>query len=471
MAEESLCFLSIHELGQTLQKRDASPVDVVQAYLARCERLNPSLNTFVTVAAERALAAAHQAEQEIAAGHYRGPLHGVPVAVKDIFDTAGIRTTHGSSFYRDNVPEEDAACIALLKQAGAIILGKCNTHEFAAGSTTNNPWYGASHNPWDLQRSPGGSSGGSGAAVAAFLCSGATGSDTGGSIRNPAACNGIVGLKPTYGCVSLQGIHPMALSLDHPGPLTRTVQDAGLLLQGMAGYVQDDPTSINLPLPDYMERLEAGVQGMRLAFCPDLYFTEVDDAVASGLEEAAQVLQAQGAGLETISFELKDVVEETRWAIMGAEFATLHRERFEQHPEGYGEDVQARLRKAMAVSVDDYIHACQHRLAIRRAFETLFQEVDALLLPSSPCVAPLIEDGTSTINGEVVDFGAAGVPLRQPINVAGLPALAVPIGFSNGLPISMQIVGPAWHEAEILRIGYAYEMTTPSLRGQRPPYG
>jgi aspartyl-tRNA(Asn)/glutamyl-tRNA(Gln) amidotransferase subunit A len=470
MADEALCLYSMRELAELVRTRQVSPVEVVLAHQARCDRLNPTLNAFVTLVPELALEAARQAEQEIARGNYRGPLHGLPIGLKDIFDTAGIRTTHGSSFYRDNVPEEDAACVTLLKQAGAIVLGKCNTHEFAAGSTTNNPWYGASRNPWNLERSPGGSSGGSGAAVAAFLCSGATGTDTGGSIRNPAACNGIVGLKPTYGRVSLQGIYPHALSLDHPGPLTRTVYDAGLLLQGMAGYVPEDPTSVNHPVADVMTDIKAGVQGLRLAFCPDLHFGDLDDAVASALEEAGQVLQRSGARLQTVPFDLKDIVTETREVISGAEFAALHRERFRQHPEGYGADVQDRLRKSSTVSVDDYIRACQHRLMLRRACELLFQDVDALLLPSAPCVAPLLSDGTSTINGTRVDFGVAGVPMRQPINLVGVPALAVPIGFADGLPLSMQIVGPAWGEATILRIGQAYEAATPELRSQKPPH-
>ncbi|ETW93027.1 MAG: hypothetical protein ETSY2_52160, partial [Candidatus Entotheonella gemina] len=253
-------------LAERIRTRQVSPVEVVQAHLDRCERLNPVLNAFVTLVPEHAFEAAHQAEREIAAGHYRGALHGIPLGIKDIFDTAGIRTTHGSSFYRDHIPAEDAASVTLLKQAGAIVLGKCNTHEFAAGSTSNNPWYGPSRNPWDTTRSPGGSSGGSGAAVAAFLCPGATGTDTGGSIRNPAACNGVVGLKPTYGRVSLQGIYPNAISLDHPGPLTRTVRDAGLFLQGMAGHVREDPTSVDVPVPDFTADIDAGVKGMRFGF-------------------------------------------------------------------------------------------------------------------------------------------------------------------------------------------------------------
>ncbi len=466
---DELCFLTLYELSEKIKSRNLSPVEVTGAHLARCEKLNPLLNAFVTLLPEKAMAAAKQAEREIVSGSYRGPLHGIPIGLKDIFDTAGIRTTHGSSFYRGNIPDKDAAAVTLLKQAGAIIIGKCNTHEFAAGSTTNNPWYGASRNPWNLDRSPGGSSGGSGAAVAAYLCPGATGTDTGGSIRNPAACNGIVGLKPTYGRVSLLGIYPNASSLDHAGPLARTVLDAAMLLQGMAGYVHEDPFSINRPVPDFTADIKNGVNGMRLAFCPDLYFGGIDSDVESALKAAGKVFAGLGAAMETVSFACKDIVPKTRYILSRAELLAVHRKRFAQHPEGYGKDLQQRLSGIGAITTDEYIEACTNRLIIRRAFDDLFQRIDALLLPSSPCVAPLLTDGTSTINGNKVDFGEVGVPLRQPMNVAGIPALAVPIGFSKGLPVSMQIVGPAWEEAKILRIGFAFENATPEIRRQRPP--
>lgn len=471
MADESVCFLTLSELAERIRTQQVSPIDVVQAHLERCARLNPTLHAFITLVPELALEAAQQATEEIAAGHYRGALHGVPIGVKDMFDTAGILTTYGSGFYRHNIPTEDAAAVRFLKQAGAIVIGKCNTHEFAAGSTTNNPWFGATRNPWDIARSPGGSSGGSAAAVAAFLCAGATGTDTSGSIRDPAACNGLVGLKPTYGRVSLQGIFPNAISLDHPGSLTRTVRDAGLLLQGMVGYVREDFTSVNIPVPDFVAEIDAGVQGMRIAFCPDLHFEELDEAVSTALEETGQVLLELGASVETVPFELHDIITETRHAIQGAEFAVLHRERFHQHPEGYGEDVRTSLEKAAMVTLDAYVLATQRRQILRRGFDELLEKVDALLLPSAPCVAPLVEDGTSTINGCTVDFGKAGIPLYHPINVVGLPALAMPMGFSQGLPLSAQLVGPAWGEAKLLRIGHAYEQATLTMRQQRPPYG
>jgi aspartyl-tRNA(Asn)/glutamyl-tRNA(Gln) amidotransferase subunit A len=468
-SDADLCFLSIAELASLMRARTVSAVEVTEAHLARIERLNPTLNAFVTVMAAEARAAARRAETELKAGHWRGPLHGVPIGIKDIFDTAGVRTTHGSSFFRDNVPTEDAEAVRRLKDAGAVPIGKCNTHEFAAGSTTNNPWYGPTRNPWALDRSPGGSSGGSGAAVAAFLCPGATGSDTGGSIRGPAACCGIVGLKPTYGRVSLRGIYPNALSLDHAGPLTRTARDAGLLLGAMAGYDRHDPTSADMPVPDFTAGIEAGVGGLRLALCPDLHLIELDAAVTRALDDATNVFSALGAKIETVAFPLAAEVQATREALSRGEFITLHRARFAAHPDGYGADLRPRLADGDRITLDDYVRACRMREAIRRELDEILRVVDALVLPVAPCEAPLIATGASRVNGKNVTF-ASGLAMRQVINVAGLPAVAVPIGFGEaGLPLSMQIVGPAWAEAQILRIAHAYEVATPELRRLRPP--
>ena len=348
-------------------------------------------------------------------------------------------------------------------------LSICNTHEFAAGSTTNNPWYGPTRNPWALARSPGGSSGGSGAAVAAFLCPGATGTDTGGSIRGPAACCGIVGLKPTYGRVSIRGIYPNAVSLDHAGPLARTARDAGLLLGAMAGYDRRDPTSADVPVPDFTADIDAGIGGLRLARCPDLHFMELDSAVTRTLDEAMRVFGSLGAKIETVAFPLASEVQATREALSRGEFLALHRARFAAHPEGYGADLHPRFAEGARIALDDYVRACRMREAIRRELDEILHVVDALVLPVAPCEAPLIATGASRINGKDVTF-ASGLAMRQVINVAGLPAVAVPIGFGEaGLPLSMQIVGPAWGEAYILRIAHAYEVATPELRWLRPP--
>ena len=468
MSDEDLCFSTLHQLSEGVRRHKFSPVEVVETHLRRCERLNPLLNAFITLAAESALEAARQAEREIAAGNYRGPLHGIPIGLKDVFNTAGIRTTNGSSFYRDYVPKEDAAAVRTLRDAGAAIIGKCNLHEFAGGSTTNNPWYGAARNPWNLERSPGGSSGGSGAAVAAFLCPGATGTDTGGSIRGPAACNGIVGLKPTYGRVSLRGIFPNSWSLDTAGPIARTVRDAALLLGAMAGYDPEDPTSANVPVPNFTEEIEEGIRGLRLAFCPDLHVSEIDSSVADALRTVGLVLEDLGATVTTVAFPGKDIVRETGMVLNRAEFWSVHRERFTAERQGYGADLQASLDLAAQETAYSYVRACYNRKAMRRAFENVLREVDAILLPTAPCIAPWSADGLSEVNGRTVNFGEVGVPLRIPVNVLGVPSLAIAIGFHDGLPVSMQIVGAPWNEAKIIRIGHAYEVATPEIRQMRP---
>ena len=466
MTSDDICFRPLHEIAALIAARAVSPVEVVDAYLRRCERLNPILNAFVTLAGEAALTAARAAESACRGG----PLHGVPIGLKDVFDTAGIRTTYGSSFYRDHVPTADAVPVARLRAAGAIVLGKCNTHEFAGGSTTNNPWYGASRNPWDLERSPGGSSGGSGAAVAAFLCAGATGTDTGGSVRAPAACNGIVGLKPTYGLVSQRGIFPNSWSFDVAGAITRTVRDAGLMLGAMAGYDPGDPTTIDRPPEDFIRDLDKGVAGLRIAFCPDLHISEIDDTVAGVLEAAGCGLAAQGASLKTVAFAPRELVRDTAMTLHQAEFHAVHRERVAREPEGYGKDVRVNVQAYGAVTATAYQRACYDRLALRRRFTRLMEDVDAILIPTAPCVAPDLATGSSTINGRSVSFGEVGVALRIPVNMLGVPSIAVPIGFSGGLPISMQIVGRAWDEGTILRIGQAHEAATPELRSRRPPH-
>ena len=467
---EELCFQSIADLARMIRAREVSVVEVVEAHLARVDRLNPVLNAFITVMHDHARAAAKQADGEIAQHRYRGPLHGVPIGVKDIFDTAGVVTTHGSSFFRTNIPSEDAASVERLKQAGAIVMGKCNTHEFAAGSTTNNPWYGPARNPWSLERSPGGSSGGSAAAVAAGMAAGAIGTDTGGSVRSPAACCGVVGLKPTYGRVSLRGVYPNAPSLDHVGPLARTARDVALLLQGMAGYDPRDPTCIDVAVPDFTRDLVAGIDGMRLGVCPDLHYTELDQQVSARLDAALLILEGLGARIETVRFLLRDELAAARQAIASAELLSVHRERFTAQPHGYGADVHARLLEASRTTVDEYVRACRGRERARREIDETFQRVDVLVLPVAPTEAPFIETGMSRVNGRQVSFGGVGTAMRAPLNVLGVPAIAVPIGFSDaGLPLAMQIVGPQWHEARVLRVAHAYEEATPALRSRRPP--
>jgi aspartyl-tRNA(Asn)/glutamyl-tRNA(Gln) amidotransferase subunit A len=471
MGDRDLCALSIHDLAGRIRERALSPVEVVEAHLRQIEALNPTLCAFLTVTGDRALAEARQAEAEIAAGHWRGPLHGIPYGAKDIIDTAGIRTTHGSSFFRQHVPTRDADCIVRLRQAGAILLGKTLTHEFASAATTINPHYGTARNPWGLDHITGGSSGGSAAAVAVGLTAFALGSDTGGSIRNPAALCGIVGLKPTHGRVSLTGVCPNVLTFDHLGPMTRTARDAALVLQALAGYDPTDSTSRDVPVPDYTVGWERGVRGRRLLLCPDFSANaEVDAEVATAFAEAVRVFQGLGAHVTTVPFAHGARLLEVFREIAGPEYAEFHRPFFQKDPGGYGSDVRERLAWSFQITADQYVRGLRERELLRRHTATFFHGADALLLPSMPCAAPPIATLKARVNGKEYDGTWIHRPFLSPHNLTGCPAVSLSMGFSReGLPLSLQIVGPEWSEARILAVAHAYEAATPEIRARRPP--
>lgn len=473
MANEELCFQSLHKLAEAIRKREASSLEVIEAHLARIARLNPELCAFFEVTGEAARREAKAADAEIAAGRSRGPLHGIPYGAKDIFDTAGVRTTNGSPLFRNNVPANDAESVARLRRAGAVLIGKCQTHEFAAGGTAINRHFGTARNPWSLERITGGSSGGSAAAVAAGLCPAALGSDTGGSIRTPAALCGIVGLKPTHGRVSLRGVCPNVLRFDHVGPMTRTARDAGLVLQAIAGYDAADAMSRDAPVPEFAAALGSGVRGIRLALCPDFWnHAEVDAGVAAAFEGAVDVLRRLGASVETLAFPQYARMHRAMTAILGAEFAEFHRPFYEKDPAGYGEDVRARLERALDTPRDEYVRALREQELLRREAAALLQRADALVLPAIPCTAAPIATLTASVNGKAVPFPWIHRPFLTPHNLTGFPALVTPMGFSQeGLPLSLQIVGRPWDEATVLRVAHAYEEATPALRSRRPPCG
>jgi len=301
MSNEAMCTLTLEELSSLLRDRQVSPVEVTQAYLERIDALDETLNAYITVMREQALADARRCEEEILRGDYRGALHGVPVALKDLYDTAGVRTTAASKIYAGRVPDEDATSVARLRAAGAVLIGKTNLHEFAYGVTTDSSYFGPTRNPWDLERVPGGSSGGSGAAVAAGLCVAATGSDTGGSIRIPAALCGVVGLKPTYGRISCHGVLPLSWTLDHPGPMARTVYGAAVMLRAMAGYDPRDPATADVPVPDYIAGLRDGVAGLRIGLDPQWSLSGIHQKVRAVFQEALAVLEGLGAEIVEVS--------------------------------------------------------------------------------------------------------------------------------------------------------------------------
>lgn len=452
-----LHWLSLEGIATRIRERQVSAEETVRATLARIERLEPQLGAYITVMADAALDAARAADRGLA-GSAAGRLLGVPIALKDLFDTAGVRTTAGSKIFGDRVPRENGHVVTRLIDEGAILIGKTNLHEWAFGVTTQNPHFGPTRNPWDLSRVPGGSSGGSGAAVAAGLCYGALGSDTGGSIRIPASLCGIVGLKPTFGRVSVRGSVPLASSLDHAGPMTRTVRDAALMYAVIAGYDEDDPTSVDVPLEDPLGEIEAGVRGLRLGLPRQHFFTGAEPEVESAVHEAARVLEREGAVLEEIDLPRTLELLPTQTAVIGTEAAAFHRDRMRQRPQDFGADVLARLRRGERVTGAEYALARRSQLELRHSWTRALRDYAAVLTPTTAIAAPRAE-------GEDALAQAARLTARtSPFNLTGLPAVSIPCGLtSDGLPIGLQIAAGPWMESTILRLARTYELASPSI--------
>ncbi|MCJ7557060.1 MAG: amidase [Gammaproteobacteria bacterium] len=450
-----LTELTITKAAEMIERREISPVELAEAHLARIARVDPQLNCFITLTVQGALDEARLAEAAIGEGNYLGPLHGIPLAVKDLYETAGVPTTAGSTFFAEYVPEEDCAAVLKLKAAGAINLGKLNMHEIALGVTNKNPHYGACRNPWQLERTPGGSSGGSGAALAAGLCLGSLGTDTGGSIRIPASLSGVVGFKPTYGRVSTRGVIPLSWNLDHAGPMARRVRDVALLLQAIAGYDTEDPYSVDVPVGDFVGGLAEGVRGWRVAIASDAFFRRAEEEVLAAVNEAAKVLAASGAQVSEVEISDGRAAALANGLMTTSDAAAFHQERLETQPEGFGEDVLQRLQTGAGFSSTEYILARRTQTILRYQFERFFRDYDVLLTPSTPIPAPLL-DGP-----DAVEQARKLTRFTAPFNLTGLPALSLPCGFTRGgLPVGLQIVGPAWAEARVLRAGYAYERAT-----------
>lgn len=448
--------LTLHEAAAQIAQGELSPVDLTRAYVDRVEKFDPDLNCFITFTPEAALDAARKAEEEIRTGERRGRLHGIPFALKDLYETRGVRTTAGSLFFKDYLPEDDAFVVAKLNAAGMVCLGKLNLHEIALGVTNVNPHFGACRNPWDISRISGGSSGGSGAALAARLCLGSLGSDTGGSIRIPASLCGVVGLKPTYGRVSLRGVIPLSWNLDHVGPMARSVDDAALILQVIAGYDPLDPYSVDIPVDDYLDQLETGVKGWRVALASDEYFTEVTDPqVLETFRTAASVFESLGARVELVSFPQARQAARANGLMTPSDGAAFHRERLASQPKMFGVDIRQRLETGAAFSSTEYILARRTQTTLRRKFSLFFDQFDVLLTPATAVPAPPIE------GPDAIEQARLLTRFTAPFNLTGLPAISLPCGFtSQGLPVGLQIVAPPWAEARLLRAAYAYEQAT-----------
>ena len=442
--------LTIRAAGHALRAGQISSSTLTEAVLARIEATEPALNAYITVTAELARRQAVVADAELAAGRDRGPLHGIPFALKDLFDTAGIATTAGSDFLRDRVPDEDAFVVRRLYEAGAVLVGKLGLHEFAFGATSINPHFGPVHNPWDLERVPGGSSGGSGAAVAAGSAIVALGTDTGGSIRIPASLCGVAGFKPSTGRVSRSGVFPLSPTLDHAGPLAKTVEDCALVMNAIAGHDPADHMSLDGPVPDYTADFGRGIRGLRIGVPRAALWDGAQPEVAAACEAALDVLRGLGASVADV--ELPLLAKGTRLCISQAEGATFHRAWLERHPERYGDDTRRRFLEGLALPATAYIHDLERRRALTEEMKALLERVDVLVSPTTPMTAPTIEEG---------DPDRALSVLTRGYNYTGVPVLSVPCGFdSRGLPVGLQIAGRHFEDATVLRAGHAYEQAT-----------
>jgi aspartyl-tRNA(Asn)/glutamyl-tRNA(Gln) amidotransferase subunit A len=449
--------MTIREAAAGLRAHRFSAVELATAAIARIDRLNPSLRAFITVTAGQALDQARQADREFVMGKDRGPFHGIPVALKDLFATKGVRTTAGSKVYENFVPEINATVVEKLLAAGAVLLGKLNMHELAYGITSANPNFGAVRNPWNLEHSPGGSSGGSGVAVATHMIFMAMGTDTGGSIRIPASFCGTVGLKPTYGRVSRFGVLPLGFSLDHMGPLTRSVRDAALALNAIAGHDPRDPASSRRPAVDYVPDEDCSIRGVRIGFPDSFFFEHLHADVESAVRGAIARAESLGAVVKPVRLPDIPALNAVARIVLLAE-ASAVAETYPDDRSLYGADVRALLDQGRLVPATDYINAQRLRRKMRREFDQVWKQVDCLITPATPSPAPRVGDTTIRLGGRDEDVRLASTRLVRGVNALGYPALSLPCGLSaSGLPLGMQIIGPAFEEALLLRIGAALE--------------
>ena len=453
--------MTIQELAPQIQAGKISPVELTQQALERIRRHQPTINAYITILEEAALAQARQAEREIRTGHYRGPLHGIPYAAKDLFYTKGVATTAGSKILKDFAPAYDATVIDRLREAGAVLLGKAGLHEFAYGVTNNNPHFGPVRNPWDTTRIPGGSSGGSAAALATDQCIFSLGSDTGGSVRIPASFCGLVGLKPTFGRISRYGVFPLGHTLDHVGHFAHSVTDAATILAALAGPDPRDDSSASEPLPKIDLPAEPKLSRYRIGLPSNYYFDRVEPDTAKAVRAAVEKLR--GLGAEILDVEIPDIEDFTVLSrlILLPEATAVHRRRLRSHRADIGPDVLALLDQGQFVLATDYLDAQRRRRHLVENLAKLLDGVDVIVTPATPITAPKIGDTTVEVGGQPEDARLAATRFVRALNMAGVPALSVPCGVdSKGLPIGLQIFGRAFDEATVLLIGHCYEQVS-----------
>jgi aspartyl-tRNA(Asn)/glutamyl-tRNA(Gln) amidotransferase subunit A len=456
--------LGVVEASALIRRKAISPVELTQAFLARIERLNPLVNAFITVTAEQALQQARDAERDIQRGQWRGPLHGIPIALKDLIDTQGIRTTAASAVFKDRIPTEDAEVVRRLKSAGAISLGKLNLHEFAFGGTSVPSHYGPVRNPWNRSRIAGGSSGGSGAAVAAGLCCAALGTDTAASVRHPAAYCGITGLKATYGRVSTRGVIPLSWSLDHVGPLCLSAMDAALVLETIAGYDPLDTSSVDWPTESYSNRMRTRTRSLRLGVVRRPYFEQLDPDIEARVKDAIQVLESIASRVREVELPYSNLL----MVVASAEAYSFHEQTLSKNPEMYQPMTRKRLELASTISAAAYVAARRELDQLRRQAGGVFSTVDLLISPTTVIPPISIDAGTEDPplppDGTPVEFRNTHM-----FDVLGWPAISVPCGFTrDGMPIGLQIAGPRFAESRVLALAHAYQQAT-DWHTRRPP--
>jgi aspartyl-tRNA(Asn)/glutamyl-tRNA(Gln) amidotransferase subunit A len=474
MARTDIPFLSATELAAHLENKQISPVEAVEAYLSRIEQVGPKVNAYITVCAEQARQAAQQAEAEIARGYYRGPLHGVPVAVKDQIHTRGILTTDASKVRAEFIPDEDATVVVNLKNAGAVLLGKLNMSEFALGDPISSA-FGPARNPWDLERSPGTSSTGSGAATATFLCATSLGEDTGGSIRGPAANCGLVGLRPTWGRVSRYGVDGACWSIDTIGPISRTVSDCALTIGAIAGYDPKDPYTRQVPVPDYRQALTGDIRGLRVGLVREFLDSEqleVGPQTRDAVVAAAEVLSELGAQVRDISLPLARHAGAIIRTITHTERVSLHPEWLRQRPQDYHPNTRVAFMTGNLIPAQVYYKAQKLRAIVRQQVLEALNEVDVLVQPTSSGPAAKMDLSPGVRSVEQAKKALVEGSFRGVYSLAGVPALSIRCGFTSpddgGLPLAMQIAGRPFEEATVLRAAHAYEQNTP-WHTRRPP--
>jgi aspartyl-tRNA(Asn)/glutamyl-tRNA(Gln) amidotransferase subunit A len=447
--------LTLLQIAESIRNGETSPSEIVRLLLEQIRRTDDRVKAYVTVCEDNALKLAEAAEMQIKADHDLGPLHGIPVSIKDLFETKGVRTTCGSKLMQDYVPTVDCTVVERLKSSGAIMLGKLNTHEFALGGVSP-----PTRNPWNLNHIPGGSSGGSTAAVAVSSAIAATGSDTGGSIRIPASYCGVVGLKPTYGRVSRAGVFPESWSLDHVGPITKRVEDAALLLSVIAGYDERDPTSSERVVPDYIKMLKVDPSDLRIGVPKNYFFENCDKEVSKAVRSAIDQLEKQGCSIVEFEFPYLNEIMAAYNAIDMCESTSYHERELAERADDFTSDVRLILELGLFIPATYYIQAQRIRAMVYPKVARLFKFFDVIVTPSEPTVAPEVGSQIVEFEGVKEDVTSAMVRYLAPFNLTGLPALSVPCGFSKGLPIGMQIIGNAYDESTVFQVGHAYEQAT-----------